>query len=333
MIRTSRKYTAALDGIAEIAVAFEKKANQNTNNSITNALLGTSLVIILGLLLAGLLWWILSRAIVRPQVEQLEELRQSKAQIEIANRAKSEFLATMSHELRTPLNAVIGFSEVIKDETFGPVGSTKYRDYATDINDSGKHLLGLINDILDLSKIESGSEELHEDKIEVPELIQSVLMLVGHRAEIGATRVQTEIADQLPPLRADERKLKQILVNLLSNAIKFSDAGGEVALWAWCPMDSGHVFQIIDTGIGIAPEDISKALSRFGQVDGDLNRQYQGTGLGLPLTKALIELHGGTLVLQSHVGVGTIITVRFPAERIVEVSRDTQSIVTVAKDG
>ncbi len=241
----------------------------------------------------------------------------AKEQAELASRAKSEFLAAMSHELRTPLNAVLGFSELIKDETFGPVGSVQYRDYANDIHESGQHLLNLINDILDLSKIESETDELHEDTIEMPEIVRSAMMLVGHRAEQGGVKLELELADRLPALRADHRKLKQILVNLLSNAIKFTGAGGEVALRAWCRMGSGHVFQIIDTGIGIAPGDIPKALSRFGQVDADLNRQYEGTGLGLPLTKALVEQHGGVLDLQSQVGVGTTVTVRFPAERIV----------------
>ena len=250
-------------------------------------------------------------------VRLADDLRIARDEARAADRAKSEFLAAMSHELRTPLNAVLGFSEVIKDETFGPVGSVQYRDYAEDIHDSGQHLLGLINDILDLSKIESGKDEPHEDKIEIPEIIRSALKLVGHRAEQGGVKLELELADRLPALRADERKLKQILVNLLSNAIKFTNAGGEVALWAWCRTDSGYVFQIIDTGIGIAPEDIPKVLSRFGQVDGDLDRQYEGTGLGLPLTKALVEQHGGVLDLQSEVSVGTTVTVCFPAERIV----------------
>ena len=245
------------------------------------------------------------------------QLTMAKEQAELANRAKSEFLAAMSHELRTPLNAILGFSEVIQNETFGPVGNVKYREYAGDIHESGHHLLDLINDILDLSKIESGTDELHEDKIEIPEIIRSTLKLVGHRAEQGGVKLQLELPDPLPALRVDERKLKQILVNLLSNAVKFTDAGGVVTLRAWCRMGSGYVFQIVDTGIGMAPEDIPKALSRFGQVDGDLNRQYEGTGLGLPLTKALVELHGGVLDLQSEVGVGTTVTVRFPAERIV----------------
>ena len=254
------------------------------------------------------------------------DLKIARDQAEAADRAKSEFLAAMSHELRTPLNAIIGFSEIIKDETFGPVGSVQYRDYSQDIHESGQHLLGLINDLLDLSKIESGTDELHEDKIEVQEIIRSALKLVGHRAEQGGIKLELEIPDRLPALRADERKLKQILVNLLSNAVKFTDAGGEVTLRAWCRMDSGYVFQIVDTGIGIAPEDIPKALSRFGQVDADLNRQYEGTGLGLPLTKALVEQHDGTLDLQSEVNVGTTVTVRFPATRIVAPLDDSDAL-------
>jgi PAS domain S-box-containing protein len=259
-------------------------------------------------------------------VRLADDLLIARDEARAADRAKSEFLAAMSHELRTPMNAVLGFSEIMKDETLGPVGNPKYREYADDIYASGKHLLGLINDILDLSKIESGTDKLHEDRIEIPEIIHSALKLVEQRAKQGAIKLQVEIADQLPALRADERKLKQILVNLLSNAVKFSEPGGEVAIWVWCRPDRGHVFQIIDTGIGITPEDIPKALSRFGQVDADLNRQYEGTGLGLPLTKALVELHGGTLDLQSHVGVGTIITVLFPADRIVGSLLETEAV-------
>ncbi len=150
-----------------------------------------------------------------------------------------------------------------------------------------------------------------------------------HRARQGGVKLELELQDPLPALRADERKLKQILVNLLTNAIKFTDAGGEVALWAWCRIDSGYMFQITDTGIGIAPKDIPKALSRFGQVDSDLNRQYEGTGLGLHLTKALIEMHGGSLDLQSEVGVGTTVTVRIPAERIVHPPPDLETSINL----
>jgi PAS domain S-box-containing protein len=259
-------------------------------------------------------------------VQQIENLSIAHQQLHCANLAQSQFLANVSHELRTPLSAIIGFSEIIKDEIMGPVGNTKYRDYIGDIHESGQHLLGLINDILDLSKIESGKDELHEDKIEIPEIIRSVLKLVGHRAEQGGIKLELELSDQLPALRADKRKLKQILINLLSNAIKFTDAGGRVTLMAWCRGDSGHVFQVIDTGIGMRLEDIPRALAPFEQVDNGLNRKFEGTGLGLPLTKALAELHGGTLDLQSQLGSGTTATVRFPAERIVRSPRDTKAV-------
>jgi signal transduction histidine kinase len=246
-----------------------------------------------------------------------QDLHTARDQADAANRAKSEFLAAMSHELRTPLTAILGFSEVIKTETFGPVGSMKYRGYAEDIHASGQHLLDLINDILDLSKVEAGSDELHEEDVDAPAVARSVLRLVRQRAEKGGVRLESDIADAPPLLRADKRKLKQILVNLLTNAIKFTDAGGKVTLGARGGANGGYVFQIVDTGIGMAPEDIPKALSQFGQVVNDPNRRQEGTGLGLPLTKSLVELHGGCLELHSKLGVGTTATVRFPAERIV----------------
>jgi PAS domain S-box-containing protein len=248
--------------------------------------------------------------------EAEKAVRKAKENAEAANRAKSEFLANMSHELRTPLNAIIGFSEVIKDEMYGPLGNTTYREYAGDINDSGQHLLDLINDILDLSKVESGLEELHEDCINVPEVIRSVLQLVRQRAENQGLELKLECPDNLPLLFADKRKLMQILANLLTNAIKFTAKGGTVTLTICCGPDTGYIIQVTDTGIGIAPEDIPKALSQFGQIDGDLNRKYQGTGLGLPLTTALLKMHGGNLDLQSQVGIGTTATVHFPATRL-----------------
>ncbi len=249
--------------------------------------------------------------------ERTRDLEAVTLRAEAANRAKSEFLATMSHELRTPLNAIIGFSEIIKTETFGPVGSVKYRGYAEDIHQSGQHLLDLINDILDLSRVEAGEDELREEHLDIPTVIESVLRLVRQRAEKGGLQLEWELPDDLPLLYADERKVKQILINLMSNAIKFTDPGGKVRFTAWCRADSGFVFQIVDTGIGIAAKDIPKALSQFGQIDSDLDRKYEGTGLGLPLTKALAEMHGGCLTLQSEVGVGTTVTLRFPATRIV----------------
>ncbi|MEE8189896.1 MAG: ATP-binding protein [Kiloniellales bacterium] len=244
---------------------------------------------------------------------------------ETANRAKSEFLAAMSHELRTPLNAIIGFSEIMKSETFGPVGSVKYRGYAEDINASGHHLLDLINDILDLSKVESGADELHEENIEAQTVLHSVRKLVQQRAENGGVELELDIPDDLPMLRADRRKLTQILVNLVTNAIKFTNAGGHVTVRSWCEAQSGFMFQVVDTGIGITAEDIPKALLQFGQVDSDLNRRFEGTGLGLPLAKTFVELHGGSLDLQSQVGVGTTVTLRFPSQRIIRPRQDLGS--------
>jgi len=209
-------------------------------------------------------------------VRLADELKIARDQAEAANRAKSEFLANMSHELRTPLNAIIGFSEIIQSEHFGPGGRVKYRSYAEDINASGQHLLALINDILDLSKVESGTDELHEENIVIPDNTRSAVRLVRQRAQKAGVELKLEFSENLPALYADERKLKQILVNLLTNAIKFSEAGGKVTLRTWCYGKSGYIFQVIDTGIGMAPEDVPKALSQFGQIDGDLNRAHEG---------------------------------------------------------
>ena len=246
-----------------------------------------------------------------------EELRLAKEHAELANRTKSEFLANMSHELRTPLNAIIGFSDMILGEMFGPLGDPKYVGYIKDINGSGAHLLEIINDILDISKIEAGKVDLHEEYVDVPRVLRACLFMVKERAEEGSVTIESDTASVLPELYVDERKLKQILLNLMTNAVKFTRPGGKVTLRAWSRTDDGYVFQIADTGIGIPNQDISAVLDPFRQVDSGLNREFEGTGLGLPLSKALAELHGASLDLQSEVGKGTTVTVRFPAERIV----------------
>jgi two-component system cell cycle sensor histidine kinase PleC len=257
---------------------------------------------------------------VTPRKHAEEELRQATEAAELASRSKSEFLANMSHELRTPLNAIIGFSEMTVQGIFGPVGDPKYIEYAKDINASGQHLLDLINDILDLSKIEAGKLELEEQVIDVPRIVKSCLNLVRERGQRAGLTIETQIPDGLPSLRADDRKLKQIVINLLSNAIKFTPTGGTVVVAVARESGDGFTIRVSDSGIGMTPEDIATALEPFGQVDIKLDRKYEGTGLGLPLTKALIELHGGTLVIESEPGAGTTVIVKLPTERIQDVA-------------
>jgi signal transduction histidine kinase len=252
-----------------------------------------------------------------------DEVTKARDMAEGASRAKSDFLSNMSHELRTPLNAIMGFSDIIREQTFGPVGSIKYREYARDINEAGRHLLELINDVLDFSKIESGNEELYEEWIDVHDAIRSVTRMLHDQAQRSEVSLAVKAPDELPPLYADEKKIRQILINLLSNALKFTDWGGTVTLTAWYSETGGYVIQVEDTGIGIALEDIPKALGLFGQVDSAFNRRYEGTGLGLPLSKSLAEMHGGSLDIQSQVDVGTTVTVRFPTERVVRKSAET----------
>ena len=246
-------------------------------------------------------------------------LLQAKEQADFANRSKSEFLANMSHELRTPLNAIIGFAEIIKDQLFGPVGQEQYIEYAKDIYDSGGLLLSLINDILDMSKIEAGKRELAEAELDVAKLVRSVGVLVEARAKLGKVKLQFDVPKELPVLRGEERAMKQILTNLLTNAIKFTPENGSVILSALIDPRGDMRIIVIDTGIGIAPEDIQVALAPFGQIESALSRKHQGTGLGLPLTKALVELHGGILDLQSKLGEGTTVTLIFPASRVLAV--------------
>ena len=244
----------------------------------------------------------------------------AKEAAEKASRAKSDFLANMSHELRTPLNAVIGFSEIIKDAILGNGSIDAYRGYATDIHESGRHLLSLINDILDMSKIEAGKLELIDETVDLTAAIGTSLRLLRERALHNRIDLAADVAEALPLLRADLRKVKQIMINLLSNAVKFTPAGGRVTIRAFQRDDGGVTLCVEDTGIGIAEEDIETVLAPFGQADTGLNRQYEGTGLGLSLTKALAELHGGRLEIASRTDGpdrGTTVEVNFPASRVI----------------
>ncbi|MBC7951987.1 MAG: PAS domain-containing sensor histidine kinase, partial [Rhodospirillaceae bacterium] len=250
----------------------------------------------------------------RKQAE--EAVNSAREAAELANRAKSEFLATMSHELRTPLNAIIGLSEIIEQQLLGPVGQPQYTDYARDINDSGKHLLQLINDILDVARLEVGRVALREDRVDPALVVRACLSMVRERAETGEVTLWDEPARAgLPFLWGDERRLKQILVNVLANAVKFTLAGGKVAVSIHADAD-GLSMVVSDTGIGIAPADLVKVMAPFGQADSSLARRYQGSGLGLPLSRKLMELHDGTLSLESTLGKGTMVTLHFPAERL-----------------
>ena len=243
-------------------------------------------------------------------------LIEAKEEAQAANKAKSDFLAHMSHEFRTPLNAILGFSDVIRGQLFGPISETKYLEYGNDIYESGEHLLSMINDILDLSKIEAGQWELFDEEIDVGATLAAVIRLVDDRAARGGVVLATEAADDLPGLWADERALKQVLLNLLSNAVKFTDADGHVTLSVAVEADGDYLFRVADQGIGIPADELGRVLEPFEQASNSLTRQSEGTGLGLPLAKSFVELQGGTLEIESDVGVGTTVSVRYPALRV-----------------
>ena len=250
----------------------------------------------------------------RKRTEQT--LREAKDAAERGNRAKNSFLANISHELRTPLNAIIGFSEMMKHEIFGPLEPANYRTYVDDIHESGMHLLELINDILDMSKAEAGMTDLQESAVNVVDIIRTSVRMMTRRAYNGGISVEEELPGQLPMLRADERRLRQIVLNLLSNAVKFTDDGGRVAIAALLAPDGHFLIRISDNGIGMTPEDMVRVMEPFVQADSRLSRKYEGSGLGLPLTKALVNAHGGTLTLASEPDKGTTATVSFPPERV-----------------
>ncbi|GAB4134891.1 MAG: hypothetical protein Kow00104_19460 [Rhodothalassiaceae bacterium] len=241
-----------------------------------------------------------------------EELRKSRDAAELANRAKSEFLANMSHELRTPLNAILGFSEIIRGEVLGPLGDARYREYAADIHRSGSHLLEIINDILDLSKVEAGRLQIYPSEIDVQEVAEQCLRLVTERAQQAGLALELKVVPERFHFHADRRLFKQILLNLVTNSIKFTPAPGRVGISIARREDGGLILVIEDTGIGMDDGEIARALTPFGQVDSALTRRHEGTGLGLPLVAAFVAAHQGTLDIQSEKGRGTRVTATFP---------------------
>ncbi len=238
-----------------------------------------------------------------------------------ANQAKSSFLASMSHELRTPLNAILGFSETMMMEMFGSIGA-RYGEYAKDIHNSGTHLLSLINDILDLSRLDAGLTELHEEVFDIGLLVSETMRMVTGHATKARINLSKDIAPGLPLVQADKRRIKQVLINLISNALKFTPGNGQVCIQLMMTAEGRIAMVVRDSGIGIAPADIPKAFERFGQVDSSMARKYEGAGLGLPLSKQFVELHGGSLSLESAINQGTKVTVILPVERLVRRSDD-----------
>jgi PAS domain S-box-containing protein len=244
-----------------------------------------------------------------------EELTAARRAAETANSQKSDFLAKISHEIRTPLNAIIGFSEVMKEERFGPVGNPRYRDYLRDIHVSGTHLMSLINDLLDLSKIEAGKLELSFEAVAVNGVIQDCVALMQPQANRARIIIRTSLAESVPPVVADPRSLRQILLNLLSNAIKFTNEGGQVIV-STAIDESGEVaIRVRDTGIGMSKDDLETALKPFRQL-AISGREREGTGLGLPLTKALVEANRASFAIDSAVNQGTLVKITFPNTRV-----------------
>ncbi len=256
------------------------------------------------------------RVYISTDITELVEKEQKQLATELAYRTKSQFLANMSHELRTPLNAILGFSELIRDAAMGPVDA-RYRSYADDIYTAGQHLLNLINDILDLSKIEVGYMRLREGVVDIADVVRKCCRLVHERARDNDQTIEQAIPPDIPRLVADELRLKQIIINLLSNAIKFTPPGGYVRIRGSRRAPDGRLMlSVADTGIGMRPEEIPAALTPFQQIDRGWRSGRDGTGLGLPLAKTLTELHGARFEIESAPSAGTTVTITMPADRV-----------------
>jgi signal transduction histidine kinase len=247
-----------------------------------------------------------------------ESLRAAKEQADVASLAKTQFLANMSHELRTPLNAIIGFADVMRMEMAGPIGNPQYKAYLRDIHGSAMHLLGVINDILEVSRIETGKVALHESMCRIEDVVGSVVRLVRERVSEGLLTLNVELPEKLPRIHADKQKLKQVVMNLIGNAIKFTPRNGKVEIGAEISPAGELLVSVTDSGIGIAPGDLERVLEPFVQADSALHRRFDGAGLGLPLSRGLMRLHGGDLRLESEPGRFTRAIMVLPASRLID---------------
>ena len=246
-----------------------------------------------------------------------QDLERQRQRAEAANQSKTKFLATMSHELRTPLNAIIGFADLIRMELYGEMQPSRYKDYISDIHKSGVHLLAMINELLDMAKIEAGRAELHETEVIIPEIMDEVVRMMRPSVTENGLAICIEVDEDLPSIYADEQQIRRILVNLVSNAAKFTPSGGTITVVASVTPEGGMHIAVRDTGIGIPADKLQKVLEPFEQVENSFTRTRAGTGLGLPLAKAMAEAHDGTLCLESEIGEGTTVCICLPPSRLI----------------
>ncbi len=301
----------AIEGVAEIYTDVSEIHRYVRRTEFALIGIVTAAFSLVFLLLLAMIWRA-DRQIRRHHRDSLE-LAASAARAESASRAKSEFLANMSHELRTPLNAIIGFSEIIKDGMLGPIGEPRYQGYAGDIYTSGQHLLAIINDVLDLARVETGKMRVTLEEFDAVRIAREVAMIVGGQAEAAEVALTVETTLPARIMESDENKVRQILLNLVANAIKFTETGGGVVIGIGEAANTGTIrLTVSDTGIGMKPADIPAALAPFGQIDGSLARRHDGAGLGLTLSLRLARLLGGELSIESTPGAGTVVTVTLP---------------------